>query len=225
MDNAVVALAREDKPSSVASGRLDAAVKRAAAGSLTTDDFEVFRAASESMHPSKTYGVDCARLRRAYLGDLEGLARDALSRRYPKTWRRMPVVTQNIVRETAELDAQVYRAPPSRAINGDRDAAREVADSVHLDEVMVEVERVSSLCGSVFIRHDEEAETLSVVWPHCSAVVPSDTRRLISTWPASSPSASPAPALTCRWPMRSTRFGRARATAGWARSTRPRPSG
>jgi hypothetical protein len=106
----------------------------------------------------------------AYLGLQDERTRAVLCSRYKQTGHRMPLVSLGVVREKAELDAQVYRRHAMRWIEPAEDGAavapeREaefvaMLESARMDAKLQEAERIAMAAGAVFVRPRWTGEVL-----------------------------------------------------------------
>ena len=82
---------------------------------MTLDILEAMLSAGKSAKPIG-YDRHQSRIQRFFCGHARGLTVQALKKRYPQTYGQMSVLPVNMVKQKADLDAQVYREPPRRVI-------------------------------------------------------------------------------------------------------------
>lgn len=153
------------------------AIGRFKSGKFTAAEMSHLRECTHALYPREDYAKDSRTLRHAYNGDQEGRMRTVLSKRYPRTHWRMPVNTQNIVAETAELGAQVYRQKPARE-SGDGALVDLIDESPLFHASLLEVERISYVSGTAFLLVDVvdgKAEG-TPVWAHQVLAIVDESR-------------------------------------------------
>jgi hypothetical protein len=153
-------------------------------GKAGKSEWEWVDAIGWAVKPRSDYDKSMRILRLSYLSDQGQRTQSVLQRRYPKTWRRMPVATQNIVAETAELDAQVYRVQPERAmmVSGaehDKEGFAALLEAACTAAVLPEVDRVACIARVAFLhlridepKGEDPRPAMSVLWPHQVQYVP-----------------------------------------------------
>jgi hypothetical protein len=132
-----------------------------------------------------------------YAGDQQGVLRDALKKRYPKTADNLPIDPVNWLRFFARQDSGVYETPPKRELVDDAgqplpaDDPRAVAFADALDEVgadvlLPEMERranTGARCVFVLLGYRLGEPVAHVYWPHdvvtiCHHSAPDDDRAM-----------------------------------------------
>jgi hypothetical protein len=135
-----------------------------------------------------------------YAGDQQGVVKDALRKRYPKTADNLPIDPVNWLRFFARQDSGVYEVPPKRElVEGDEGegepldendpraiAFRDALDDVGADVLMPEVERranAGARCVFVLLGFRMSEPVAHVYWPHdvvtiCHHSAPDDERAM-----------------------------------------------
>jgi hypothetical protein len=132
-----------------------------------------------------------------YAGDQQGVVKDALKRRYPKTGQHLPVDPVNWLRFFARQDSGVYDAPPTRVLVDDDGEpldendprAMEFADAldeVGADVLLPEMERraaTGARCVFVLLGYRLSEPVAHVYWTHdvvtiCHHSAPDDDRAM-----------------------------------------------
>lgn len=150
---------------------------------VTKDMLDSLKMAALHYKPSHDYDSLITGIRHRYDGAGSQYIRQAISRRYPSSGDRMPILPFNFIQRVAEVDASVYDWPPTREVfyQGEPDPERQaqlddLLSRARIDPVMVEAERRVAVAKTVFVRIGwdpvRDAIQLGLYWPSDVMVVP-----------------------------------------------------